>query len=274
MRESRSIFEKAAMKANICLMLLSAILALPACTISAHPYQPGKASICSEPGTIGRDKIPHPTQGFNIAFEYYLPPCYDKSGTSRFPVIYLIAVPFERRLDATENTPMSLADRLIRAGKMPATILVVPDATVALGYPSALAIDLVPYVDGKFNTLPERAYRGVGGISHGAAIAARMAFQFPQVFGSLGLLSGGIASEEERVFDDWISAAPPGTLPRLRIDVGGQDSGILPLTQNLVDVLQQRNVIYTLNIEPGDHNWNFWSPRMESYLLWFAQAWK
>ena len=262
------------MKANLCLTLLLGVLALSACSVGAPPSQPENASICAEPGSIGREKLPHPTQGFNIAFQYYLPPCYEKSEISRFPVIYLIAVPFERRLDATENSPMSLADRLIRAGKMPPAILVVPDATVAFGYHAALAIDLVPYVDGKFHTLPEREYRGVGGISHGAAIAARMAFEFPEVFGSLGLLSGGIASGEEGTFGDWISAAPPGTLPRVRIEVGGQDSGILPLTQNLVEVLQQKDVIYTLNIEPGDHNWNFWSPRMESYLLWFAQAWK
>ena len=115
------------MKANICLMLLLGALALSACTIGAPARPPENASICSEPGTIGREKIPHPTQGFNIAFQYYLPPCYEKSEISRFPVIYLIAVPFERRLDATENSPMSLADRLIRAGKIPPAILVVPD---------------------------------------------------------------------------------------------------------------------------------------------------
>ena len=162
---------------------------------------------------------------------------------SRFPVIYLITVPFERQLGAAENTPMSLADRLIRTGKMPPAILVVPDATVAFGYNAALAIDLVPYVDDEFNTLPGREHRGVGGISHGAAIAARMAFQFPELFGSLGVLSGGIASGEKGAFDDWISAAPSENLPRVRIDVGDQDSGILPLTQNLVDVLHQKDIV-------------------------------
>jgi enterochelin esterase-like enzyme len=157
---------------------------------------------------------------------------------------------------------------------MPPAILVVPDDLIDFGYPSALAIDLIPYVDGKFNTLSQRQYRGVGGISHGGAIASRLAFQFPALFGSLGILSGGIASGEKGKFAEWINSNSSGIWPRVRIDVGGQDSGILPLTQNLVDVLHQNNIDYTLNIETGDHNWNFWSPRMSSYLLWFAEAWK
>lgn len=187
-------------------------------------------------------------------------------------MIFLLAVPFESRLDDTDNTPMSLADRLIRAGTMQPAILVVPDALIDFGYNSALVVDLIPYVDERFNTIPERQYRGVGGISHGAAIAARMALQFPGVFGSLGVFSGGIAYGEKGTINEWIISNPSGIWPRIWIDVGDQD-GILPLTRNLVEVLEQKDIAYTLNIEPGDHNWNFWSPRMGSYLLWFGEGW-
>ncbi len=262
------------MRAWICSILLLGTINLSACTRRIPGPQPESATTCPKPGTIGRDKVKYPTQGFNISFQYYLPPCYETLKTSHFPVIYLIAVGFESRLDDQDNTPMSLADRLIRAGKMPPAILVVPDATVAFGYHAALAIDLVPYVDGKFNTLSERQYRGVGGISHGGGIAARMAFQFPEVFGSLGVFSGGIASGEKDTFDEWIRSNPSQLWPRVWIDVGNQDSGIRPLTQNLVAVLHQNGIAYSLDIEPGDHNWDFWSPRMESYLLWFAEDWK
>ena len=259
---------------NLWSIVTSIIFGLSACTSRLPIQQPGKVSTCSEPGTIGRERIPHPTQGFNISFQYYLPPCYETLKTSRFPVIYLNTVLFESRLDDKDNTPMSLADRLIRAGKMPPAILVMPDDIIDFGYNTALAIDLIAYVDYKFNTIPERQYRGVGGISYGGAIAARMAFQFPDVFGSLGILSGGIASGEKGRFDDWINTNLSGIWPRVRMDVGDQDGGILPLTQNLVDVLHQNGIAYSMNIEPGNHNWTFWLSRMESYLLWFAEAWK
>ena len=48
----------------------------------------------------------------------------------------------------------------------------------------------------------------------------------------------------------------------------------MPLTQNLVNILDHDKVPYTLNIGHGDHDWAFWSSKMESYLLWFAEAWK
>jgi Enterochelin esterase and related enzymes len=147
------------------------------------------------------------------------------------------------------------------------------EVTVAQGYHRALAIDLVSDVDEKFRTIKDRRYRGVGGISHGGGIAARMVFQFPETFGSLGILSGGIASQEKETFAVWIASTSADNLPRVRIDVGDRD-GILPLTQNLNRVLDHSQVPFTLNVGAGDHNWTFWSPRMGSYLIWFAEAWE
>ena len=89
-------------------------------------------------------------------------------------VLYLIAAGFETQLSPTNNDPMALTDRLIHAGKMPPTIIIAPEETVAQGYHASLAIDLIPYVDEKYRTLPDRQYRGVGGVSHGSAIAARL----------------------------------------------------------------------------------------------------
>jgi S-formylglutathione hydrolase FrmB len=62
-------------------------------------------------------------------------------------------------------------------------------------------------------------------------------------------------------------------LPRVKIDVGDQDA-ISRFTQNLLTVLDQNKVPYTLHIGSGTHNWAFWSPLMEPYLLWFAEAWR
>ena len=261
------------MKKSKRLILTIGIFIFTSCT-PRLPVQPAKTdSTCTKPGTIEGDKVTHPTQGFNIYYQYYLPPCYAELKNSHFPVIYLIAVPFEARLDEQDNTPMSLTDRLIRTGKMPPAILIVPDQIIDFGYNEALATDLIPDVDSKFNTIPEREYRGVGGISSGGAVAARMAIQFPNEFGSLGILSGGIATDEKGTFDHWIAAGASNNRPRIRIDIGDAD-GIMPYTQNLVKILDQDKVPYTLNIGHGDHDWVFWSSRMESYLLWFAEAWK
>jgi enterochelin esterase-like enzyme len=239
--------------------------------VGTHPQL--SASICDEPGTLQSDSVKSPTQGFDISFQIYLPPCYEKQTNAHFPTIYLITMPFEAQLNANDNTPMSLADRLIHAEKIPPVIIIVPDDTVAQGYHRALAMDLVSYIDQTYRTIPDRHFRGVGGISHGGGIAARMAFQFPDVFGSVGILSGGIDVSEKPAFDTWITSTSANHWPRVRIDVGTQD-GIMPFTQNLASVLDHAQVPYTFNEGTGDHNWAFWSARMESYLLWFAEAWK
>jgi len=256
------------MKFKLLLIGLVVIFNLFACT---ERFQEEISINCTESGTIGADRVPHPTQGFEISFDYYLPPCYGDINNSRFPVIYLITMPSEQQLGEDAKTPMSLADRLIRDRKMAPTVLIIPNDTVGYGYHAALALDLIPYVDEKFKTLKDRRYRGVGGISHGAAIAARMAFQFPDTFGSLGVFSGGIDASEKSTFDTWIGSSK--NRPRVLIDIGDQD-GIMSLTQNLLDVLDSQKVSYKLNIGTGGHNWAFWSAHMESYLLWFAEAWK
>ncbi len=258
------------MRLNITITFLLVLVILAAC--SGERLQL-KTSPCEESGTIQTDRIPHPTQGFDTSFQVYLPPCYAKLKNVHFPVIYLIAVAFESKLSPTSNDPMALTDRLIHAGKMPPTIIIVPEETVAQGYHASLALDLVPYVDEKYNTLRDRRYRGVGGISHGAAIAARMAFQFPNLFGSLGMLSGGIAEGEKQTFETWIDSTSPQNLPRVLIDVGNQDA-IMRLTKNLLGVLDAHSVPYELNIDPGNHNGEFWSAHMEEYLLWFAKTWE
>src|SRR5688572_28918003 len=89
------------------------ILGLSACTAPA----PSLTS-CEGTGMIGSGKVPNPTQGFPISFQYYLPPCHDEAAHARFPVIYLLAMPFEPRLEEEANTPMSLAERLIRAREL------------------------------------------------------------------------------------------------------------------------------------------------------------
>jgi enterochelin esterase-like enzyme len=250
-------------------------IALSACSGPAPmaATTPTLVSGCMEKGTIGHERVPDPEQGFPISFTYYLPPCYTGLAPQSFPVFYMITSSSETRLSETDNTPISLAERLIHSGKMPPVILIEPSLPVGYGSDAALVKDLVPYVDSQFRTIPNREQRAVGGISHGAAIAVRMAFQFPDTFGSVGLLSGGLDGSELERFEGWVLRTPPERWPRVLIDVGDQDA-IMSLTHNLIMVLDKHNVPYTLNIGQGNHNWVFWSTQMESYLLWLSKEWK
>lgn len=228
---------------------------------------------CTEAGTIGGDHVVNPTHGFDsIYFDYYLPPCYESLKGQRFPVMYLLTLSSESTLSPTDNTPFSLAERLIHAGKLPPVIIIVPGQLLGYGSDTALTKDLVPYVDRKFRTIQNRQHRVTGGISNGAAVAVRMAFQYPETFSSVLLLSGGLSEAEQDRFEGWIKRMPPDIRPRVRIEVGKQDA-ILEYVEHLQVVLDRQHVRYTLNITPGNHDWNFWSPKMEDCLLWLAGGW-
>jgi enterochelin esterase-like enzyme len=255
-------------------IVLSACVApKPIASVQPAPTPTKPSFACAEKGTIGSDHVPNPTQGFSIGFEYYLPPCYENRAQVSFPVFYLLTLSHEGSLSETDNTPFSLAERLIHSGKMPPVIIIVPGQLIGYGSDAALTKDLVPYVDGKFRTIRDRQHRATGGISNGAAIAVRMAFQFPETFGSVGLLSGGLADGETERFEGWLLRTPPDQWPRVRIDVGDQDA-IMRLTQNLLALLDKHHVPYILNVGKGDHNWTFWSTQMEPYLLWLSKDWQ
>jgi enterochelin esterase-like enzyme len=260
----------------ICLFACLLFACAPDVPPTATPLPPPVPTLdCAEKGTIGNAHVPNPTHGFDsVSFSYYLPPCYDSQKGKTYPVMYLMmALISESALSETENTPMSLAERLIHAGKLPPVIIIVPGQLLGYGSDTALTKDLVPYVDRTFRTIPNREHRVTTGISNGAAVAVRMAFQYPETFSGVAALSGGLSDSETERFEGWVRRTPPDRWPRVRIDVGKQDA-IMPYVDALRSVLDQQHVRYTPNVAPnGDHNWAFWSGRMESVLLWLAAGW-
>ena len=113
----------------------------------------------------------------------WTPPGYS-GGTEDYPVLYYLAAFTSSGLKAmnwdgfSENLPERL-DRLVGSGSIPPAIVVMPDAFTALGgnqyidspavgpWASYLTRELVPWIDERFRTLPQRDHRGVFGFSSG-----------------------------------------------------------------------------------------------------------
>jgi enterochelin esterase family protein len=135
----------------------------------------------------------------------YLPPGYD-DGARRYPVVYVLtgftgrgrmllndnlwAPPLDRRMDA-----------LIAAGS-PEMILVMPDCATRYGgsqyldstatgrYETHLVSELVPWIDHRYRTIPERDHRGVAGKSSGGYGALVHGMKHADVFGAVACHSG------------------------------------------------------------------------------------
>ena len=135
-------------------------------------------------------------------YNVYLPDGYD-GGTLRYPVLYLLhgnggslnEWPVKGNLQAT-------ADRLIRAGKIPPAVIVLPDAGTTWyvdrkeKMESAFLQDLIPDAEKSFRVLDTREGRLIGGLSMGGYGTLRFVMLHPEMFAAAALLSPAIYDPE------------------------------------------------------------------------------
>ena len=131
----------------------------------------------------------------------FLPPSYAKEKHRKFPVVYALhgfsigAEQWTHEIHVPQTIEGAFAEG---AQEM---IVVLPDSKNGYGgsmYSSSattgnferfVAHDLVAYIDAHYRTIPERESRGLVGHSMGGYGAARIGMKYPEVFGSLYIMS-------------------------------------------------------------------------------------
>jgi S-formylglutathione hydrolase FrmB len=137
----------------------------------------------------------------------YLPPGYDEAPTARFPSVYVIQG-LTGQLDMWRNrTPFrrnfpELADELFAGGAAPPAVVVWVDCWTSLGgsqfldspgtgrYLTYLCDEVVPWVDERYRTKPERDHRGIQGKSSGGYGAMVLPMLRPDVWGGFATHAG------------------------------------------------------------------------------------
>jgi S-formylglutathione hydrolase FrmB len=147
----------------------------------------------------------------------YTPPGYDDS-TERLPTVYVIQgytghvamwanrMPFRQPFIET-------ADALFAAGEIPGCVVVYVDAWTAYGgsqfvdspgtgrYHSYLCDEVVPWVDARYRTIPDRESRAIAGKSSGGFGAMITPMLRPDLFGALATHAGDTLYEHCYVRD-------------------------------------------------------------------------
>jgi enterochelin esterase-like enzyme len=191
-----------------------AALALAAATIVSTPLfaqvvtEPPPRIEGAKPVGVERVKIPGPSLQGNLegnAVEreaiVYLPPSYHKERSRRYPVVYGLHGYYvgPQQWSQEIHAPQSIEGAFALGAKE--VIVVLPDGkTLHNGsmYSSSattgdferyVARDVVAYIDANYRTLPRRESRGLVGHSMGGYGAARIGMKYPDVFGSLYLMS-------------------------------------------------------------------------------------
>jgi S-formylglutathione hydrolase FrmB len=136
----------------------------------------------------------------------YLPPGYDDDPTIHYPSIYVLQgytghVAMWANRSAFRQPFPETADAVFAAGAPPCIVVYV-DAWTAYGgsqyvdspgtgrYHSYLSDDVVPFVDARYRTIPDRESRAVTGKSSGGFGAMITPMLRPDVFGALASHSG------------------------------------------------------------------------------------
>src|SRR2546423_1326185 len=247
--------------------------------------------------TLVQDEVVSPALGGKRkAFLVYLPPSYNTpSGkTKHYPTLYLLhGAPGTYRDWFTGGKADQSADTLIALGKIPELILILPDGNGRPGGASEwgnsfnqrqlietyVAVDLVKYVDRKYRTIPEAAYRAIGGLSMGGFGAMNIATHHPDLFGSVISL-GGYYRAEGNIWGNNASYqrenSPLDMLPieeqawRLRMYIGGvpKDQPNSNDPRQFVRELVNLRISYRLGQLNGFHSWKVWQTQIYNALLW------
>jgi enterochelin esterase-like enzyme len=131
----------------------------------------------------------------------FLPPGYNADKNRHYPVVYALhgySIGAEQWTHEI-HVPQTIEGAFAQGSKE--MIVVLPDSKTAYGgsmYSSSvttgdfekfIAHDLVSYVDAHYRTLPNRLSRGLVGHSMGGYGASRIGMKYPEVFGSLYIMS-------------------------------------------------------------------------------------
>lgn len=235
----------------------------------------------------------------------YLPPGYETERHRRYPVIYFhdgqnIFDPATAAYGTAWRADL-IAERLLRAGRLPPVLMVGVDNTPArhdeytlhhdgqrkeggLGhlYGRFLFEEVKPLIDAEYRTLPGREDTTLIGSSLGGLITLSLGWKHPDMFANCGALSpslwwcgGQLLKEWEKSDLDWMRSL------RFWVDMGTRESSLrralhpgmvrLRWLQELFDrasLVPGRDYYYQ-EVAGGEHNEASWAARLDKVLLFF-----
>jgi enterochelin esterase-like enzyme len=206
----------------------------------------------------------------------YLPPGYDASGSTRYPVLYLL-----HGANADENAWYRLGranhilDNLIAAKKIQPFIVVMPFAyglppgtrgrpgeTSSSKFGEDLMQDLVPFIAARYRTIEDRDHRALVGLSMGGGTALNLGLnQLLDSFSYIGGFSSGLGRADDipKNYAAFASKADAANQKLRLLWIGcGRDDGAFAASKALSDFLTANKIKHTFRDTDGAHTWIVW----------------
>ena len=205
--------------------------------------------------------FPSDAVGEDVSYLLYLPLAYHSEPNRKFPVVYWLhgigggqygAAGFTERLQAA-----------IEAGKCPPLIVVFVNgrrasmycdsADGAMPVESMIIQDLIPHIDATYRTVASRSGRMVEGFSMGGFGAAHLGFKYPELFGSVSIISGALHDEQsiERMRGPIFTAVFGGEAERFR-----RESPWVLAEKNAAQLREKTSLRIALGDQDKVRRWN------------------
>ena len=245
---------------------------------SASP-QPERPALQATPagcsdlhGRLLAEDLPISGDSRPLAYRLYFPPCFDPESEAPYPTLYLLHGLAQSEAEWDDLGIDEVADRLILDGSLPPILIVMPGERTGFDMQAAITETLLPHLEATLPTGGSPSLRAIGGVSRGAGWALRIGTQRPDLFGAIGLHSPAVLSPDLYLLRDWARLIPSGSLPRLWLDIGTDDT-LLPAARELRDVLDDIRWSYTWALNRGEHTSSYWSEHLAEYLQWYGKGW-
>ena len=242
----------------------------PSPTPSQTPDPCKEESGFVEPFSITRREL-------ELTGRIYTPPCYGDDTDQEYPVLVLLHGATANDSQWEDLGVFTLADELQASGMIPPLIIVLPKEKSWIPLPDntfgdQLIKDLIPWLDGEYQTRAAREYRAIGGLSRGGNWAVRLGFLHWGLFGSIGAHSTPLFRGDVDRIAGWQEAIPESKIPRIYIDIGRDDTN-LPDTAEFAEMLLDHEIPHSWHLFPGTHDDIYWGEHLREYLFWYSSGW-
>ena len=208
------------------------------------------------------------TRGLNV----YTPPEYDTDTKASYPVLYLLhGAGDDERGWSTIGRANVILDNLISERKAVPMIIVMPDghAPRTEGVDNPFKDDLIegiiPYVEARYRTKKGAINRALAGLSMGAFQTLDIGISRQDLFGWIGVFSGGIRDTYKQTHGPFLDSANKN-FKLFWIGIGKTDF-LWDSNENLLKLLKEKKIEHTFRLSEGGHTWKNW----RYYLNEFSQ---
>lgn len=222
-------------------------------------------------GTVHLHRYESKTLGITRGLNVYTPPGYETSPEAAYPVFYLLhGAGDNERGWSTIGRANVILDNLIAEGKAIPMIIVMPDghapATEGVDNPfhEDLVEEIIPYVEAKYRTKTGPENRALAGLSMGGFQTLDIGISHQDLFDWIGVFSAGIRDTYEQTHGPFLDSANE-KLKLFWIGIGKTDF-LGQSNENLLQLLERKNVKHTFRLSEGGHTWKNWRHYLHDFL--------